>query len=152
MLRLAFVLCFALFVAAPDGARGAATDAAQGATPVGVWLHANKRIRIEIVPCGDRLCATIVWFRWPNDAQGLPLVDLKNADPALRGRPLLGLKVLYGLRRTAANSWEDGKVYNPDDGTDYQARMSIGKDGTLRIRAYLLLPLFGKTLVWTRVQ
>jgi uncharacterized protein (DUF2147 family) len=152
MLRLALVLCFASFVAAPGGARSATTNAAETPTPVGVWLHANKRIQIEIVPCGDRLCATIVWFRWPNDAKGLPLVDLKNADPALRTRPLLGLKVLYGLRRTGANTWEDGKVYNPDDGTDYQAQMSIRKDGTLRIRAYLLLPLFGKTLIWTRVQ
>lgn len=125
---------------------------AQGPTPVGVWLHDNKRIEIEIAPCGDRLCAKIVWFRWPNDAQGLPLVDLKNSNAALRARPLLGLTVLEGLRRTGANSWEDGKVYNPDDGVDYQARMSMGEDGTLRIRAYVLLPLFGHTLVWTRVH
>lgn len=125
---------------------------AQSPTPVGVWLHANKRIQIEITPCEDRLCATIVWFQWPNDAQGLPLVDLKNKDPALRTRPLLGLKVLYGLRRTGENSWEDGYVYNPDDGVDYRAEMSIEKDGTLRIRAYVFIPWFGHTLIWTRVH
>jgi uncharacterized protein (DUF2147 family) len=126
--------------------------AAQSPTPVGVWLHDNKRIEIKIEPCGDRLCGKLVWFRWPNDAQGLPLVDLNNPDAALRGRPLLGLTVLQGLRRTGDNSWEDGAIYNPDDGVNYAASMSIQNDGSLRIRAYVLLPLFGRTFIWTRVS
>jgi len=130
----------------------AAPAAAQSPTPTGVWLHANKRIQIEIAPCGDRLCAKIVWFQWPNDAGGLPLVDLKNKDPALRGRPLLGLAVLQGLRQTGENAWTDGEIYNPDDGENYLARMSIQDDGSLRIRAYVLLPLFGHTLIWTRIR
>jgi uncharacterized protein (DUF2147 family) len=144
LFRSACLSLLVLLAASPAGA--------QSPTPVGVWLHDNKRIEIEIMPCGDRLCATLVWFRWPNDAQGLPLVDLKNPDPALRSRPLLGLKVLRDLRRTGENTWEDGKIYNPDDGGDYNAEMSIHDNGTLRIRAYLLLPLFGKTLIWTRVR
>ena len=102
-------------------------------------------------PCSDRLCGQIVWFRWPNDAQGLPLVDLKNRDPELRSRPLLGLTVLRGLRRTGENRWTDGKIYNPDDGVEHQAQMSI-QDSTLRVRAYVLLPAFGKTLIWPRVR
>ena len=141
--RFVYFLIAALF-ATPAGA--------QSPTPTGVWLHANKRIQVEIAPCGDRLCGKLVWFRWPNGADGLPLIDLKNDDPALRKRPLLGLAILYGLRRTGDDSWEDGKIYNPDDGVDYNATMSIQEDGTLRVRAYGLLPIFGKTLIWTRVQ
>jgi uncharacterized protein (DUF2147 family) len=125
---------------------------AQSPTPTGVWLHANKRIQIKVASCGERLCADIVWFRWPNDAQGVPLVDLNNPNPALRTRPLLGLTVLRNLRRTGENTWEDGEIYNPDDGTDYSAKMSIDADGDLRVRAYLLVPLIGHTLVWTRIR
>ena len=121
-------------------------------TPIGVWLHANKRIQVEILPCADRLCGRIVWFRWPNDAQGLPLVDLKNPDPALRQRPLLGLTVLKGLRRIGEHTWEDGEIYNPINGRDYQATMSIKSYNTLRVRAYVLIPMFGETQIWTRVQ
>jgi len=125
---------------------------AQTKTPIGVWLHDNKRIQIEIAPCGDRLCAKIVWFRRPNDAQGRPIVDLKNPDPAQRTRPLLGLTVLRDLRHAGENKWEDGKIYNPDDGVDYNAEMSIEDEGTLRVRAYVLVPLFGHTFIWTRVR
>jgi len=129
----------------------AAPAAAQTKTPVGVWLHANKRIRVEIFPCGERLCGKIIWFRWPNDAQGQPLVDLKNTNPKLRSRPLLGLTVLRGLRRASENKWIDGKIYNPDDGVDYKAEMSI-RGSTLHVRAYVLVPALGQTLIWTRVR
>src|SRR6267143_1079244 len=100
----------------------------------------------------DRLCGKIVWFRWPNDASGRPLVDFKNPDPALRTRPLLGLTILQGLRRTGERTWEDGQIYNPDDGTDYQALMSIEDNGDLRVRAYLLVSMLGETQIWTRVR
>lgn len=125
---------------------------AEAPTPVGVWLHANGRIKVEIAPCGDALCGEIVWFRWPNDAAGFPLVDLNNPDPALRSRPLLGLGVLDGLRPQGRGQWGGGMIYNPDDGVAYRAGMSIGDDGALRVRAYLLLPILGKTFVWTRVR
>ncbi len=125
---------------------------AQGPTPVGVWLHPNGRIQVEIKSCGDRLCGTLVWFRRPNDAQGVPLVDFKNNNPALRSRPLLGLTILRGLRRTGKRSWSGGRIYNPDDGIDYRAEMRILGNGKLSVRAYVLLPVLGKTFIWTRIR
>jgi uncharacterized protein (DUF2147 family) len=138
------LILFALFAATPA--------IAQSPSPAGVWLHPNQRIQVEIAPCGDRLCGRLIWFKWPNDAQGLPLVDLKNPDPALRSRPLLGLQILEGLRRTGDRKWEDGSIYNPDDGTVYRTTMSLQDDGSMRVRAFVLLPIFGQTLIWTRVR
>ena len=145
-LRSAVFLCLllpALLATAPAGA--------QTPTPAGVWLHVDRRIQVKIAPCGDLLCGNLVWFMWPKDAEGLPLVDLKNPDPALRARPLLGLQILRGLRRTGVDSWEDGEIYNPDDGESYRVQMSIQDDGALRVRAYVLVPAFGETQIWTRV-
>ncbi len=125
---------------------------AQSATPIGVWMHANKRFQIEIAPCADRLCAKVVWLLKPNNAEGLPRTDVNNPDPALRARPVLGLEVLNGLRQTGADKWEDGNIYNPDDGSNYRAALSLDKDGNLKVRAYVLVSLLGKDLIWTRVK
>ena len=144
MMRRFGLLLLAVLAAAPA--------AAQAPTPIGVWLHDNKRIQVEIAPCGERLCGKLVWFRRPKDAEGLPLADVKNADPALRTRPLLGLTILRDLRRTGERTWEEGRIYNPDDGKDYRALMTIQADGSLRVRAYVMLPLFGKNFTWTRIR
>lgn len=142
--RFACALFLGLVLATPVNA--------QDRTPVGVWLHENERIKLDITTCGDELCGKLVWFRWPNDAQGLPLVDLKNPDSALRTRPLLGLTVLTGLRRAADGTWKDGQIYNPDDGKKYRALISIQNDESIRARVYVFLPIFGKTFIWTRVE
>lgn len=121
-------------------------------TPVGIWQDDSGRVWVEIQPCGERLCGQLVWFKWPDGDDGQPLVDLQNRDATLRGRPLLGLTILRDLQRTGDNAWEGGAIYNPEDGIDYRAKMSIADDTTLRVRAYALLPVFGKTKTWTRMR
>jgi hypothetical protein len=44
----------------------AITGNAEGLTPIGVRLHPNGRIRVEMVPCGEEICGKLVWFKWPN--------------------------------------------------------------------------------------
>lgn len=124
---------------------------AQSLTPAGSWIHANRRIQIEIYPCLENLCGKITWLKSPYDANDTPRLDLNNPNPKLRARPLLGLDVLGGLRPAGEGSWVDGNIYNPDDGKSYRATMSMRKDGDLQMRVYLLLPLLGKTLAWTRI-
>lgn len=131
---------------------GAMPATAQETTLAGVWLHANQRIELEMAPCGDRLCGKLIWFKNPTDVDGRPLVDRHNPDPALRMRPLMGLTVVQGLRRVDARTWEDGKVYNPNDGRSYDLTISIENDRTARVRAYLGVPLLGQTQIWTRVD
>ena len=45
-----------------------------------------------------------------------------------------------------------GTIYDPRDGKTYKCRMTLKKDGTLEVRGYLGLALFGKTVVWTRIE
>ena len=59
-----------LFVFALTAPLNVAPVYGQGFSPNGVWLHPNKRIQVEIAPCGAMLCGKMVWFRRPNDAEG----------------------------------------------------------------------------------
>ena len=116
-------------------------------------MDQSKLVQVEIVPCGYRLCGQIVWLSWVEDPQDdYPLVDLHNSDPVLRTRPLVGLTVLRDLRPADGGTWVDGRIYNPVDGRDYSALLSIKEDGSLRLRAYILHPLIGQTQFWSRVS
>jgi uncharacterized protein (DUF2147 family) len=127
--------------------------AAHGATPVGRWYAEGGAAQVEIRPCGPALCGTVVWLRSPFDEHGCPLRDRSNPDPALRGRPLVGLEIVRGLvpAEAAANAWTDGTVYDPTSGRTYRAAAVLDGDDRLLMRGYLGIPLLGRTTTWLRV-
>ena len=131
------------------GAR--ASDNAEFGAEFGFWLVENQRAIIEIVPCGDRACGNIVWLLEPLDDTGQPKIDHNNIDEELRRRPLCGIALIGKFRNTGSGIWSGGSIYSPRDGQTYSAAMELGDDNTLKLRGYLLLPLFGQTQVWTRV-
>ena len=145
MARSGYFLVLPLLVAA-------LTAQAQSPGPVGVWMHENQRIQVEITPCGEQLCGKIVWFKNPVDVDGQPRDDEHNPRAALRSRPLMGMTVLQGVRRAGENDWVGGKIYNPDDGKTYDANLTMQQDGSLRVRAYVATTVLGKTEIWKRVR
>jgi len=126
--------------------------AAPGASPAGQWLTEDNSGVVEIFRCAseDAWCGRLAWFRVdPGDPnpQGL---DLRNPDPARRDRSLCGMTFMSGFRPAGPDSWDDGFVYNPDNGKTYHATMALQPDGRLRLRGYIGVPLLGESQVWTR--
>ena len=142
MLILFLVLVPAGLYALPNG------NAAMA--PQGLWLVEDGSAIIELAPCSDMICGRIFWSKdLEMEPPGASRDDL-NPRPELRSRPICGLPIIEGLRPESANSWGGGMVYNPEDGQTYGAEMRLGRDGRLRFRGYIALPLFGGTQVWTR--
>jgi uncharacterized protein (DUF2147 family) len=117
----------------------------------GRWWAEGGSAQVEIAPCGDRLCGTVVWLNRPLDATGCDLRDAQNPDPALRSRPVLGLRLLEDLRLESDGSWGDGRIYDPEGGRHYSVQARLGGRDRLRLRGYLGIELLGRTTTWTRV-
>jgi len=118
---------------------------------IGVWATEGERSRVQIEDCGGRLCGKIVWLKEPLDADGQPKRDRNNPDEALRARTILGLPLLSGFKPApdAADEWVDGRIYDPESGKTYKSRMKLNADGTLEVRGYVGMPMFGRSTVWT---
>ena len=119
-------------------------------TPIGVWE--TGRSHVEIYRCGDMLCGRIVALDEPFDDAGRRRTDGNNPDPALRSRPLIGLDLIAGFAREGDNEWTGGTIYDPRNGKTYKCRMSLQEDGSLKVRGYVAIPLFGRTVIWTRTE
>ncbi|MBL8383960.1 MAG: DUF2147 domain-containing protein [Burkholderiales bacterium] len=134
----------ALAVALAAHASAAAQDAA------GVWWTPRRdgKIAIAVDPAGV-LTGRIIAGR----AQSPPRLDERNPEPALRTRPLLGLSIITGFRPDAANpgQWADGRIYDPDNGKTYNARLWLDGPDRMMLRGYVGAPLFGRTETFTRV-
>src|SRR5580704_4442470 len=75
------------------------------ADPKGLWL-AQDGARVRVGSCGGALCATIAAPKSHVDPEtGLPWTDKNNPDPAQRGRPLVGVAVLYSLVPAGPGKW-----------------------------------------------
>ena len=124
---------------------------ADGAT--GLWQTEGGKSHVQIGPCGERLCGTIVWLQEPLDDDGKAKTDANNPDEALRQRPIIGLPLLRGfLPGSEVDVWEGGTIYNPEDGETYKSVMTLLSRDELKVRGYVGLPLFGKSQIWSRVK
>ena len=115
----------------------------------GVWrtpVDGGGLARLE--PCGERICGYVVdspWLRANPDQR-----DIRNSDPPLRGRRVVGLKFMEA-RALAENRLGDGWVYHPEEGNTYTGTMTLLEDGRLRLTGCVLWPLC-RTQIWRRVE
>jgi uncharacterized protein (DUF2147 family) len=115
------------------------------ADPRGVWL-AQDGAHIRVASCGGGLCATVVAPRSTVDPDtGAPWTDKHNPDAALRGRPIVGVMVLYNMEPDGAGKWS-GTLYNVDDGHTYAGHLLELNERTIRIEGCALIMCGGKEL------
>ena len=120
---------------------------------VGTWLNGTKRGHIQIYKQGEKYFGKIIWLKEPNDpSTNKPKLDAKNPNASLRGRALMGLNVMTGFEFDGGNVWDEGKIYNPEDGKEYSCKMTLKDPNTLDVRGYVGISLIGKTQTWTRIK
>jgi len=120
----------------------------------GLWVDnkdpSRQKFAVMVEDCGSKVCGSLYWLKKPASANGLPKRDKHNPNEALRDRPLCGLQILTGFQHANDALWQDGEIYNPDDGLNFSSTMKLSPQGTLKIRGYVGISLFGKTLEWVR--
>jgi len=126
----------------------AGTAHAKDAT--GVWLTESKKAHVQIYECGSKLCGKIVWLKEPNDENGDPKLDGENSDEAKRSAPLLGSSMISGMVKASSNLWNDGEIYNAEDGKTYSSKMQLEDDKTLKVSGCVFI--FCKNQTWIRIQ
>ena len=110
----------------------------------GVWRHPENGSHVEMYKCGQDLCAKIVKVV---DAQK---TDDKNPDAAKRSRPVVGLVIMQGAKKTGTASWA-GTLYNRADGGSYSGTITVKGKDALDLAGCTAV-IFCKTLTWTRVK
>ncbi|MEM6523967.1 MAG: DUF2147 domain-containing protein [Bacteroidota bacterium] len=118
---------------------------------LGVWESGSGKARIKIDKSGDKYYGRIVWLREPKDENGKPKVDKNNPDEKLRNKPLLGYRMLKNFSFVGDKTWEDGTIYDPENGSTYSCTIEMKNKNTLDVRGFIGVSLFGRTDVWKRV-
>jgi uncharacterized protein (DUF2147 family) len=111
---------------------------------IGVWRNPENGSNVEFYRCGEGLCGRIAKVM---DGQAR---DTNNPDPAKRDRPIVGLVIMDGAKRTGDNRWA-GTLYNRENGKNYSGTVTVKSKDALDLSGCVMAVLC-KTLTWTRLK
>jgi uncharacterized protein (DUF2147 family) len=79
-----------------------------------------------------------------------PAPNCDRCKGALKGRPVVGMAILQGLRRSG-DTFVGGSLLDPDSGETYRCVAALREDGRkLELRGYVGVPILGRTQTWVR--
>lgn len=112
----------------------------------GLWRDTRYGALVDIGDCGN---GTPCGWLTRVDARLTEgqTQDVRNRDPLLRTRALVGLPVLWDFV-SGPEGWHDGWLYNPDDGKTFRAHLRLLSTKELRVTG--CLGLLCRSEVWTR--
>jgi len=126
---------------------------------VGKWLNGKQTAHVEIYKAEGKYYGKIIWLKEPvypaDDKKGMAgkqKVDRENPDAAKRNQPILGLAILRDFVFVKDGLWENGMIYDPENGKDYKCKMTLESPDVLNVRGFIGISLLGRTDTWTRVK
>lgn len=131
-LSVALLCCFLA------SARAFAAD-----TPNGNWLTADQNGVIHIAPCGDGYCGQI---------GSIKLAAGEAMPMDWQGHPQCKLTIVQTTSQSSGDNgpvWQ-GVVLDPRDGVSHPMLLYFNASGGLVLHGYALIPLLGKSTVWTK--
>ena len=133
------IAALSLLLTAPAFAQQQASDVA------GVWETASGGY-VQLYEDNGEWKGTIVGSK-----SGEARTDENNPDESKRDRRLLGITILEGLEYVGDGEFENGEIYDPNNGKTYKAKATQTGPDTLDARGYIGISLIGKTQTWHRV-
>ena len=124
-------------------------------TPVGRWKTFDD-------VTGKVNSIVVIWEKNGTlDGEIEKLVDPDPGDPnprclrcdgEIKGKPLIGLRILWNLRKDA-DQWSGGKILDPDTGKVYRCAIALEDGGMkLKVRGFMGFSMLGRTQYWLRAQ
>lgn len=78
-----------------------------------------------------------------------PVCD--KCDGALKGKPIKGMTILWGLKPDGTAVWSGGSVLDPAKGKTYKSKITLTDGGKkLQMRGYVGIEALGRTQTWVR--
>lgn len=120
---------------------------------LGKWITVEKSLEVEVYKQDNRFKAKIIWFKIQDTTRPLNTrTDEQNPNPALRNRKWLGMEVLHKLKYNADDDeWQDGIIYDPKHGRDWDSVAWISGAGLLKVKGYWVFKWLSETLTFERV-
>ncbi len=127
------------------------------ATPVGLWKSIDDETKkekslIRITETDGVFSGKLEKLLDPATA---PDKVCDKCSDERKDKPLVGMTLIRNVKHSSSDVtlWDGGDILDPKDGKVYKVRMTPADGGKrLELRAYIGMPLIGRTQTWIRVE
>jgi len=123
-------------------------------TPVGLWRNVDDKTgevkaEIRITDNAGVLSGRIEKVLGKDAKPDEKCVECKDER---KDQPMVGLEIIRGAKKSAdGDSWQDGKILDPENGREYKLRLTP-LDGGTRLQVRGSFGPFWRTQTWVRVK
>lgn len=129
---------------------------AQDVSPIGTWKTIDDETGkpksiVQISDVNGELQGKVEKVFSPPAESPNPVCD--KCEGERKDKPVIGMTILWGLKKTGDREYEGGQVLDPAKGKIYKAKLSVAEDGKkLQMRGFIGFALIGRTQTWVRDQ
>ena len=123
--------------------------------PIGEWLapeeNSNAYGRVRIEDCGGALWGIV-------SGELKSRQDSENPEPALRGRPTLGMPILLDMKEKESTRWGEkttrweGQLYNSWNGMTYESNITLLGPNSMKLETCEPGGVFCGSQQWDRAR
>jgi uncharacterized protein (DUF2147 family) len=142
--------CLSIFLLVFLIAESSFNSAAPGYQLIGVWESEEKDLQIEMFEKDGEFFGRMIYFKCTTDEIMRTIKDIENPDTDLTKRNLLGLMLVTDLAYQGDNIWDDGKIYDPNSGRTFEARIQLTGPQSAIVRGYWKYRWIGRSMIFHR--
>ena len=127
---------------------------AADASPVGLWKTIDDETGkvksvVRITEANGELQGKVEQVISPPAKDPNPMCD--DCEGERKGKPVIGMTIMSGLKRTGDSEWSGGQILDPANGKTYRCKITMIEDGKkLKMRGYIAF--FYRTQIWLREE
>lgn len=125
-------------------------------TPAGLWRTIDdetgkERSMVRISEqAGEFQGVVEKIFRQPQDN---PDNLCEKCEGELKNKPVLGMRIMWALKKKSDTKYEGGSILDPNNGKTYRCKITILENGRkLEVRGYIGISLLGRSQIWLREE
>lgn len=119
-------------------------------SPVGTWTtyddKTGKKSAVVTIRDSGGVLSGVIDQIYPEPGE-TGMCD--KCPGAFKGKKLVGMRLLWDLKKEGANEWDGGSILDPRSGKIYKLKVTVDGD-KLHVRGYLGMSLLGRTQTWLR--
>lgn len=132
------------------------TFSVNGQQIVGQWKTIDdetkkERSIVEIYKVGDRYSGKIIKLQRSLEDDPNPVCDACDPDDSRYLQKIIGMEIIQDMAfNKSSNEYVDGTILDPESGSEYQCKLWLSEEGTLKVRGYIAF--FYRTQTWLPVS